>query len=59
MIVARDGEEWFKHSLDLVRDVLPVFEEVVLDGPHHLHMSAALLQIVTEIRRFLAAHRHA
>ena len=56
MIAARDGEEWFKHSLDLVRGVLPVFEEVVVDGPHHLHMSAALPEIVAEVRRFLASH---
>jgi pimeloyl-ACP methyl ester carboxylesterase len=56
MIVARDGEEWFKHSLSLVRNVLPVFEEVVLDGPHHLHMSSALTHIVDEVRRFLRNH---
>lgn len=58
MIAARDGEDWFKHSLDLVRDVLPAFEEVVLDGPHHLHMSSALPEIVVEVRRFLATHGH-
>jgi pimeloyl-ACP methyl ester carboxylesterase len=53
MIVARNGEDWFKRSLALVRPVLPVFEEITLDGPHHLHMSSALPEIVAEIRRFL------
>ena len=56
MIAARDGEDWFERSLGLVRTVLPVFEEVTLDGPHHLHMSSALPAVVTEIRRFLAVH---
>jgi pimeloyl-ACP methyl ester carboxylesterase len=54
MIAARGGEEWFQHSLDLVRSVLPDFEEVSIDGPHHLHMSAALPEIVDVIRRFLS-----
>ena len=54
MIAASDGEDWFKHSLDLVRAELPVFEEVTLEGPHHLHMSAALPHVVAEIRRFFA-----
>ena len=53
MIAARGGEEWFQHSLDLVRSVLPVFEEVSIDGPHHLHMSSALPELVEEVRRFL------
>ena len=53
MIVARNGEDWFNRSLELVRPVLPVFEEITLDGPHHLHMSSALPEIVAEIRRFL------
>ena len=53
MISAAPGEEWFKHSLDLVRDVLPVLREVTLAGPHHLHMSDALPEVVAEIREFL------
>jgi pimeloyl-ACP methyl ester carboxylesterase len=56
LIRARDGEQWFVHSLDLVRSVLPVFEEVTLDGPHHLHMSAALPAVVAQVRRFLRDH---
>ena len=56
MIRARDGEKWFLRSLDLVRGVLPVFDEVTLDGPHHLHMSAALADVVAEVRRFLRDH---
>ena len=44
-------------GLDLVRDVLPVFREVAIAGPHHLHMSAALSEVVVEIREFLAAFR--
>jgi pimeloyl-ACP methyl ester carboxylesterase len=53
MIAARGGEDWFQHSLELVRGVLPDFEEVSIDGPHHLHMSAALPEIVDVVRRFL------
>lgn len=53
MISARNGEDWFNRSLALVRTVLPAFEEVTLDGPHHLHMSATLPDVVIEIRRFL------
>jgi len=53
LVSARGGEDWFQHSLELVRDVLPSFEEVSLDGPHHLHMSAALPDLVAEVRRFL------
>jgi pimeloyl-ACP methyl ester carboxylesterase len=56
MIAARDGEDWFKRSLNLVRTVLPQLEEVTIDGPHHLHMSSALPAVVAEIRRFLRAH---
>jgi len=56
MITARGGEDWFQHSLELVRDVLPVFQEVSLDGPHHLHMSAALPDVVAAIRGFLETH---
>jgi len=56
MIAARSGEDWFKRSLDLVRGVLPQLEEVTIDGPHHLHMSAALPEVAREIRRFLAVH---
>ena len=56
MISARDGEDWFKRSLNLVRDVLPQLDEVTIDGPHHLHMSAALPAVVAEIRRFFADH---
>ncbi len=56
MIRARDGERWFLHSLELVRSVLPVFEEVTLDGPHHLHMSVALPDVVAQVRRFLRDH---
>jgi len=59
MIVARNGEDWFKRSLELVRAVLPVFEEITLDGPHHLHMSAALPEVVAEIRRFLRPRERA
>ena len=55
LITAGGGEDWFQHSLELVRDVLPSFEEVSLDGPHHLHMSAALPEVVAEVRRFFAA----
>jgi len=55
LITAGGGEDWFQHSLDLVRGVLGDFEEVSLDGPHHLHMSDALSDVVGEIRRFLAA----
>ncbi len=55
MITARGGEDWFQHSLELVRPVLADFEEVCFDGPHHLHMSAALPELVDEIRRFLRA----
>jgi pimeloyl-ACP methyl ester carboxylesterase len=57
LITARGGEDWFQHSLALVRGVLPVFEEISLDGPHHLHMSAALPDVVAAIRAFLATHR--
>jgi pimeloyl-ACP methyl ester carboxylesterase len=53
MIRATAGERWFLHSLDLVRDILPGYREVMLDGPHHLHMSAALPEVVEEIRQFL------
>jgi hypothetical protein len=53
MIAAGGGEEWFQHSLELVRGVLPDFEEISIDGPHHLHMSAALPEIVDVVRRFL------
>jgi pimeloyl-ACP methyl ester carboxylesterase len=55
MITAGTGEDWFQHSLDLVRNVLPVFREVAIAGPHHLHMSSALPDVVVEIREFLAA----
>jgi hypothetical protein len=55
MLTARGGEDWFQHSLDLVRPVLLVFEEVSIDGPHHLHMSSALPEVVAEIRRFFAS----
>ena len=55
MIAAGGGEEWFQHSLELVRPVMADFEERSLDGPHHLHMSAALPEVVDEIRRFLRA----
>jgi pimeloyl-ACP methyl ester carboxylesterase len=55
MIRATAGEEWFAHSLDLVRGVLPGFVELTLPGPHHLHMSDALPDVVAEIRQFLAA----
>lgn len=55
MIAARGGEEWFQHSLELVRPVMADFEERSIDGPHHLHMSAALPEVVDEIRRFLRA----
>jgi pimeloyl-ACP methyl ester carboxylesterase len=54
MITAGAGEDWFQHSLELVRNVLPVFREVSIAGPHHLHMSAALPDVVAEIRQFLA-----
>ena len=54
MITAGKGEDWFQHSLDLVRNVLPVFHEVAIAGPHHLHMSAALPDVVAEIREFLS-----
>jgi pimeloyl-ACP methyl ester carboxylesterase len=57
MITAGKGEDWFQHSLDLVRNVLPVFREVAIAGPHHLHMSAALPDVVVEIREFLALLR--
>ena len=56
LIAATDGEDWFQRSLGLVRTVLPAFEEVTIEGPHHLHMSSALPAVVAEIRRFLAAH---
>ncbi len=56
VIRARDGEQWFNRSLELVRPVLPKFEEVTLDGPHHLHMSAALPEVVAHVRRFLRDH---
>ena len=56
MIAARGGEEWFQHSLDLVRGVLPIFEEISIDGPHHLHMSSALPEVVDAARRFLREH---
>ncbi len=56
LLRARDGEQWFVHSLELVRSVLPVFEEITLDGPHHLHMSAALPAVVAQVRRFLRDH---
>lgn len=55
LISARGGEDWFQHSLELVRPVMADFEELSLDGPHHLHMSAALPQVVDEVRRFLCA----
>ncbi len=55
VIRASAGEEWFAHSLDLVRGVLPGFVETTLRGPHHLHMSDALADVVAEIRQFLAA----
>jgi pimeloyl-ACP methyl ester carboxylesterase len=55
MIAASGGEAWFRHSLELVRGVLADFEEISIDGPHHLHMSAALPEIVDEVRRFLRA----
>jgi len=53
MITAGAGEAWFRHSLDLVRGALSEFEEISIDGPHHLHMSAALPEVVAEVRRFL------
>jgi hypothetical protein len=53
MIAASGGETWFQHSLDLVRGVLADFEEISIDGPHHLHMSSALPEVVDEVRRFL------
>jgi pimeloyl-ACP methyl ester carboxylesterase len=54
VITAGAGEDWFQHSLDLVRGVLPGFRQVSIAGPHHLHMSVALPEVVEEIRRFLA-----
>jgi len=53
MIRASAGERWFLHSLELVRDILPDYSEVMIEGPHHLHMSRALPDVVAEIRRFL------
>ncbi len=53
MITARGGDDWFKHSLELVRPLLADFEEIALDGPHHLHMSSALGEMVEVVRRFL------
>ncbi len=59
LITARGGEDWFQHSLELVRGVLHDFEEISLDGPHHLHMSAALPELVDAIRQFVSARRAA
>lgn len=54
LVTARGGEDWFQHSLALVRPLLRDFEEVSLDGPHHLHMSAALPDLVATMRGFLS-----
>jgi pimeloyl-ACP methyl ester carboxylesterase len=53
MIAASGGEAWFQHSLELVRGVLPDFDEISIQGPHHLHMSGALPEIVDVVRGFL------
>jgi pimeloyl-ACP methyl ester carboxylesterase len=57
MIRASAGERWFLHSLEIVRDILPHYSEVMIDGPHHLHMSPALPEVVEAIRRFLDRKR--
>src|SRR5262249_33725666 len=54
LITARGGEDWFQQSLGFVRSVLQDVEEVSLDGPHHLHISSALPDVVAAIRGFLA-----
>lgn len=53
LIRGSDGEHWFDHSIELVRNVLPVFEELVIEGPHHLHMGEAVPEIVAEVTDFL------
>ncbi len=53
LITARGGEDWFQHSLELVRPLLADFQEISLDGPHHLHMSAALDELVEAVGSFL------
>ena len=59
LITARAARIGFKHSLELVRGVLPVSKRSLLDGPHHLHMSAALPELVDAIRQFVSARRAA
>jgi pimeloyl-ACP methyl ester carboxylesterase len=54
LIVAREGDRWYRSGVERRVEHHPSLEVCELDGPHHIHLEPAHVDAVTKVvRRFL------